>query len=254
LLITKTREEFMAAKLDLEELDLEDLKTLSKDIERAIKKRETDNLKKAREAAEAAAKEYGFSLDELTGAKTPRRSAEKSNAKCCACAFRDRTGLVASANHASIRGRAGRGRAEALAERHCPVRRATSAASHKSEKDSKIIGEKSLIIMTAKIRIWLDLRLSGAHPELTRLEDAMRHTCHSQRRAAQRGVTNRFVNAILAHADVDRPIGGNCRLLRVSRQRSTTLNIDDRLGRYALIWSDTTAQIVTVNAETPPKP
>jgi hypothetical protein len=59
-------------------------------------------------------------------------------------------------------------------------------------------------------------------------------------------VTNRFVNAILAHADVDRPIGGNCRLLRVSRQRSTTLNIDDRLGRYALIWSDTTAQIVTV--------
>jgi hypothetical protein len=69
---------------------------------------------------------------------------------------------------------------------------------------------------------------------------------HSKVRAAQRGVTNRFMNAILSYADVDRPIGGNCRLLRVSRQRSDALNIDDRLGRYALIWSDNTAQIVTV--------
>lgn len=74
----------------------------------------------------------------------------------------------------------------------------------------------------------------------------MRYSCHSQVRAAQRGVTNYFLNAILAYADVDRPIGGNCRLLRVSRQRSDSLNIDDRLGRYALIWSDNTAQIVTV--------
>jgi DNA-binding protein H-NS len=71
----------MVARIDLEKLDLDELRTLSKDIEKAIKKRESDNLKKAREAAEAAAKEYGFSLDELTGAKTPRRSAERSNAK-----------------------------------------------------------------------------------------------------------------------------------------------------------------------------
>jgi DNA-binding protein H-NS len=78
---TETREEFMAAKIDLDKLDLDELKTLSKDIEKAIKKRETDNLKKARDAAEAAAKEYGFSLDEVTGAKMPRRNAEKSDAK-----------------------------------------------------------------------------------------------------------------------------------------------------------------------------
>lgn len=74
----------------------------------------------------------------------------------------------------------------------------------------------------------------------------MRYSCHGQVRGAQRGVTHRFLNAILAYADVDRPIGGNCRLLRVSRQRSDSLNVDDRLGRYALIWSDNTAQIVTV--------
>jgi DNA-binding protein H-NS len=76
-----TQEDFMAAKLDVEKLDLDELKTLSKDIERAIKKREADNLKRAREAAEAAAKEYGFSLDEVIGAKTFRRSAEKPDAK-----------------------------------------------------------------------------------------------------------------------------------------------------------------------------
>ncbi len=67
----------MAAKLDLDKLDFEELKTLSKDIEKAIRKRETDNLRKAREAAEAAAKEYGFSLDEIMGAKTEDASTER---------------------------------------------------------------------------------------------------------------------------------------------------------------------------------
>lgn len=74
----------------------------------------------------------------------------------------------------------------------------------------------------------------------------MRHSEHSNRRLAQRGITKRFVSALLTYADVDKPIGGNCRLLRVSRRRAAALNIDDRLGRYALIWSDSAAQIVTV--------
>lgn len=74
----------------------------------------------------------------------------------------------------------------------------------------------------------------------------MKHSEHSQVRASQRGVTDRFIEEILAHADVEQPIGDNCTLLRVSRRRSARLNIDDRLGRYALIWSDDTAQIVTV--------
>jgi DNA-binding protein H-NS len=71
----------MAAKVDLEKLDFDELKTLAKDIEKAIKKRGSDNLKKAREAAEAAAKEYGFSLDEVTGLKAPRQNAKSPEAK-----------------------------------------------------------------------------------------------------------------------------------------------------------------------------
>jgi hypothetical protein len=78
------------------------------------------------------------------------------------------------------------------------------------------------------------------------MEALMTHSEHSIRRTAQRGVTDHFIQAILAHADIERPIGDNCRLMRVSRRRSRKLNIDDRLGRYALIWSDDTSRIVTV--------
>ena len=74
----------------------------------------------------------------------------------------------------------------------------------------------------------------------------MTHSDHSQLRSAQRGATKRFIDAILMHADIERPLGDNCRLRRVSRDRSRGLNIDDRLGRYALIWSDDTARVVTV--------
>lgn len=74
----------------------------------------------------------------------------------------------------------------------------------------------------------------------------MIHSEHSQKRGAQRGATGAFIEAILKHGDIERPIGDNCRLVRVSRQRSQSLNIDDRLGRYAVILSDDTARIVTV--------
>lgn len=69
---------------------------------------------------------------------------------------------------------------------------------------------------------------------------------HCQMRAAQRGVDHRFMEAILTNADVESPAGDNCRLLRVSRAKARNLNLDDRLGRYALIWSDDHAQVVTV--------
>lgn len=69
---------------------------------------------------------------------------------------------------------------------------------------------------------------------------------HSQIRAAQRGVDRRFMETILINADVDVPVGDNCRLLRVSRVHARNLNLDDRLGRYAVIWSDDNAQAVTV--------
>jgi hypothetical protein len=69
---------------------------------------------------------------------------------------------------------------------------------------------------------------------------------HSEKRTAQRGVDLRFIETIFAHADSEYPIGNNCRLMRVSRTRARDLNLDDRLGRYAIIWSDDTARIVTV--------
>ncbi|MER8848544.1 hypothetical protein [Mesorhizobium australicum] len=69
---------------------------------------------------------------------------------------------------------------------------------------------------------------------------------HAERRCQSRGVRHDFICAILQHADIDRPIGGNCRLLRVSRNRARRLNIDDKLGRFAVIWSDENTQIVTV--------
>ena len=69
---------------------------------------------------------------------------------------------------------------------------------------------------------------------------------HASRRCAQRGVSPDFISKILEHADVQRPAGGNCRLERVSRIKAKALNLDDRLGRYAIIISDTTAEIVTI--------
>tara|TARA_B100000378_G_C17970350_1_gene386817 strand:+ start:390 stop:656 length:267 start_codon:yes stop_codon:yes gene_type:complete len=69
---------------------------------------------------------------------------------------------------------------------------------------------------------------------------------HAEARCQARGITHQFIDALLNHADVDRAIGDNCRLLRVSRDRARKLNIDDRLGRYAVILSDDTNRIVTV--------
>ncbi len=103
------------------------------------------------------------------------------------------------------------------------------------------------------LKKWLHLSDSDSIQDANRdricsetMEDVMEHSGHRKKRAAQRGVTDRFVDAILMHADIERPIGDNCRLMRVSRRHSRKLNIDDRLGCYALIWSDDTARIVTV--------
>jgi DNA-binding protein H-NS len=71
----------MAAKLDVEKMSLEDLLVLAKDIEKAIKKSESINLKKARDAAEAAAREYGFSLLEVTGLRASNLKGDPSDAK-----------------------------------------------------------------------------------------------------------------------------------------------------------------------------
>ncbi|WP_439524737.1 H-NS histone family protein [Marivita sp.] len=53
--------------VDLNNMSKDELKTLIKEAEKALKSLETRRLTQAKKAAESAAKEYGFSLDELLG-------------------------------------------------------------------------------------------------------------------------------------------------------------------------------------------
>ena len=62
-----------------------------------------------------------------------------------------------------------------------------------------------------------------------------------------------LLRLLIAHADNDAPAGGSCRLLRISRQcledRSLHAEVRaqaDRLASLAVIWSDSTASVVTV--------
>ena len=63
-------------KIDLHLLSLGELKTLKKDVEKAIKTFEERQRKEALAAAEAKAREMGFTLEELLGRskKSPKKS------------------------------------------------------------------------------------------------------------------------------------------------------------------------------------
>ncbi len=75
---------------------------------------------------------------------------------------------------------------------------------------------------------------------------------HAVSRCQQRGVRKGVVQAILEHHDIDEPVGGNCRVLRVSRKslRSEknvfTAHQSKQLEKLCIIWSDKTNCIVTV--------
>ena len=74
---------------------------------------------------------------------------------------------------------------------------------------------------------------------------------HAERRARQRGVPDGLIDLLLAHADVDAPAGSGCTVLRISRNRLAALRprlgaAAERLSNLALIWSDRTAQVVTI--------
>jgi hypothetical protein len=69
---------------------------------------------------------------------------------------------------------------------------------------------------------------------------------HAQIRAQQRGITPTMIEAILDNADVDQPIGNGCTLFRMSRRRGPALAGAEKLSRFAVVWSDTNAQVVTV--------
>jgi DNA-binding protein H-NS len=71
----------MTDAVDLERLRLDELKALAKDIEKAIGKRQADTIKKARAAAEAAVREFGYSLDEIIGPKASGQGVETRNVK-----------------------------------------------------------------------------------------------------------------------------------------------------------------------------
>lgn len=69
---------------------------------------------------------------------------------------------------------------------------------------------------------------------------------HAQLRAQQRGVTARMIEMILDHADVEKNVGDDCILIRVSKRQADAIHGSDKLSKFVLIWSDTHSQIVTI--------
>ncbi len=68
-------------------------------------------------------------------------------------------------------------------------------------------------------------------------------TRHAELRCAQRGIRRDFLAELIELSDVDTPIGSNCRLFRLSRNARQR---HDKVGRYAVIWSDDSQAVVTV--------
>jgi DNA-binding protein H-NS len=67
--------------LDLENMSLDDLKKLLRDVEKAIVSFEERKRKEARKALEKVAREFGLSVEEVVGAQKPASRASKSAAK-----------------------------------------------------------------------------------------------------------------------------------------------------------------------------
>ncbi|MCE0505571.1 MULTISPECIES: H-NS histone family protein [unclassified Roseivivax] len=60
--------------IDLEKLSREDLEQLKKDVDKALKSVDARRKAEAKRAADHAAREFGFSLEELYGANAPKAS------------------------------------------------------------------------------------------------------------------------------------------------------------------------------------
>lgn len=75
---------------------------------------------------------------------------------------------------------------------------------------------------------------------------------HAKVRQQQRGINSHLVALVLAHHDVDLEAGGGCRILRVSRRTavealtSATRQEIEQLARLAVVFSETTGQVVTL--------
>lgn len=77
-------------------------------------------------------------------------------------------------------------------------------------------------------------------------------TRHAEQRSQQRGVPLRMVEAVLDRHDLAFDVGGECRVLRVSRAAAATMTgvadrqMAEKLPALAVIWSDRTNRVVTV--------
>ncbi len=74
---------------------------------------------------------------------------------------------------------------------------------------------------------------------------------HAARRANQRGVPLDLIDLLLTSADIDKPVGSGCTVLRISGDALSAMRgqlgaTADRLHNLALIWSDRMATVVTI--------
>lgn len=70
----------MAGKIDLSKMSLDDLKSLRKDVDKAIAEFATRKRSEAMKEIQAVARKHGIALEEIVGAK-PKKSKAKSPAK-----------------------------------------------------------------------------------------------------------------------------------------------------------------------------
>jgi DNA-binding protein H-NS len=70
----------MAGKIDLSKMTLDDLKSLRKDVDKAIGEFANRKRSEAMKEIQAVAKKHGMALDEIVGSK-PKKSKAKSPAK-----------------------------------------------------------------------------------------------------------------------------------------------------------------------------
>jgi hypothetical protein len=76
---------------------------------------------------------------------------------------------------------------------------------------------------------------------------------HACTRANQRGITHQMISDLIAFADVERPAGDGCTVLRVSRRgledrdlRKQLACNPDKLASLALVWNGESCEVVTV--------
>lgn len=76
---------------------------------------------------------------------------------------------------------------------------------------------------------------------------------HAEKRVNQRGVSGHLLALVLAHADIETPIGNGCIGLRVSRTLANRCDMRlafgsdiDKITNIIVVWSELTSSVVTV--------